>query len=95
MLRAAYRYGDVIMLMHGDGHLCYASVSDTQLLFMQDVIWDENITLDDIFKYSLVTDILRGLKYIHSSSFKFHGSLRSSSCVVDGRCAHVTCVSAH
>ena len=51
------------------------------------MIWDENIRLDDMFKFSLVTDVLKGLKYIHGSPFKYHGSLRSSSCVVDGRCA--------
>ena len=49
------------------------------------MIWDENIRLDDMFKFSLVTDVLKGLKYIHGSPFKYHGSLRSSSCVVDGR----------
>ena len=38
-----------------------------------------------MFKFSLVTDVLKGLKYIHGSPFKYHGSLRSSSCVVDGR----------
>ena len=59
-------------------------------LLSQDVIWDENISLDDIFKFSIITDILKGLKYIHGSPFKYHGSLRSSSCVVDGRCAIIS-----
>ena len=41
--------------------------------------------LDWNFKYSLINDILKGLRYIHTSDMKFHGNLKSSNCVVDSR----------
>ncbi|KAK3096096.1 hypothetical protein FSP39_023182 [Pinctada imbricata] len=52
---------------------------------LQDVLENEQIKLDWMFRYSLMQDILRGLTYIHSSDIRSHGNLKSTNCVVDGR----------
>ncbi|XP_060083979.1 retinal guanylyl cyclase 2-like [Ylistrum balloti] len=52
---------------------------------LQDVLNNENIKLDWDFKASLLTDLVRGLRYIHTSPIHFHGSLKSRNCVVDSR----------
>ncbi|XP_063438134.1 atrial natriuretic peptide receptor 1-like isoform X2 [Mytilus trossulus] len=52
---------------------------------LQDVLENEQIKLDWMFRYSLMQDILRGLSYLHSSDIRSHGNLKSTNCVVDGR----------
>ncbi|XP_053384657.1 atrial natriuretic peptide receptor 1-like [Mercenaria mercenaria] len=52
---------------------------------IQDVIENDDIHLDTMFKLSLVVDICQGLEYIHKSSIRYHGNLRSSNCVIDSR----------
>ncbi|KAI0221867.1 Retinal guanylyl cyclase 2 [Lamellibrachia satsuma] len=52
---------------------------------LQDVIRTDDIKLDWDFKLSLMTDLIKGMKYIHSSLLRFHGSLRSVNCVIDSR----------
>ena len=37
------------------------------------------------FKFSLLEDLVRGMKYLHNSDIKVHGRLKSTNCVVDGR----------
>lgn len=37
------------------------------------------------FKFSLLEDLARGMKYLHNSDIKLHGRLKSRNCVVDGR----------
>lgn len=41
--------------------------------------------LDNMFTASLVADILRGMIYLHDSPLRFHGSLRTSNCLIDSR----------
>ena len=36
-------------------------------------------------RYSLISDIVKGLSFIHTSELQCHGNLKSSNCVVDGR----------
>uniref|UniRef100_A0A2C9JTI9 Guanylate cyclase n=1 Tax=Biomphalaria glabrata TaxID=6526 RepID=A0A2C9JTI9_BIOGL len=50
-----------------------------------DVLENEEIKLDWMFRYSIMQDIVRGMAYLHSTEIKSHGHLKSSNCVVDSR----------
>ncbi|XP_070535597.1 atrial natriuretic peptide receptor 1-like isoform X2 [Ptychodera flava] len=52
---------------------------------LQDILQNEAIKLDWVFKYSLMQDIVTGLYYLHGSIIRYHGNLKSSNCVVDSR----------
>ena len=52
---------------------------------LQDVLENETIKLDWMFRYSIMQDIVRGMAYIHNTEVKSHGHLKSSNCVVDSR----------
>ncbi|KAL4224652.1 Retinal guanylyl cyclase 1 [Mactra antiquata] len=52
---------------------------------IQDLIQNKEIKLDIMFKMSLAVDICQGLDYLHKSSIKHHGNLRSTNCVIDSR----------
>ncbi|VDM17918.1 unnamed protein product [Hydatigera taeniaeformis] len=54
---------------------------------LQDVINNKSITFDWDFKLSLMTDLVRGMEYLHSTSLKAHGRLKSTNCVVSSRYA--------
>lgn len=45
----------------------------------------DDIKLDWSFRLSLLTDLVRGMRYLHSSPLRVHGSLTSRNCVVDAR----------
>ncbi|XP_051934336.1 retinal guanylyl cyclase 2 isoform X2 [Hippocampus zosterae] len=51
---------------------------------LQDLLRNEDVKLDWMFKSSLVLDIIKGMKYLHHRDFP-HGRLKSRNCVVDGR----------
>lgn len=51
----------------------------------QDILENEQIKLDRVFRGSLIHDIVRGMAYLHASEVKSHGNLKSSNCVVDSR----------
>lgn len=51
----------------------------------QDILENEQIKLDRVFRGSLIHDIVRGMVYLHASEVKSHGNLKSSNCVVDSR----------
>lgn len=59
-------------------------VFNDKILF-QDVLENEDVKLDNMFTASLVADILRGMIYLHDSPLRFHGSLRTSNCLIDSR----------
>lgn len=52
---------------------------------LQDILENEQIKLDWMFKLSLMHDIVRGMHFLHSSDIRSHGNLKSSNCVVDSR----------
>lgn len=52
---------------------------------LQDVLIMDDIKLDWSFRLSLLTDLVRGMRYLHSSPLRVHGSLSSRNCVVDAR----------
>ncbi|GFR93800.1 guanylate cyclase [Elysia marginata] len=63
-------------------------ISITKPLLMEikkDVLENDQIKLDWMFRYSIMQDIVRGMTYIHSSEIRSHGHLKSSNCVVDSR----------
>uniref|UniRef100_A0AAG5DN07 Guanylate cyclase n=1 Tax=Anopheles atroparvus TaxID=41427 RepID=A0AAG5DN07_ANOAO len=52
---------------------------------LKDVLENEDVKLDNMFTASMVADILRGMIYLHESPLRFHGSLRTSNCLIDSR----------
>lgn len=52
---------------------------------LQDVLIMDEIKLDWSFRLSLLTDLVRGMRYLHTSPLRVHGSLTSRNCVVDAR----------
>uniref|UniRef100_A0A182VU62 Guanylate cyclase n=1 Tax=Anopheles minimus TaxID=112268 RepID=A0A182VU62_9DIPT len=50
-----------------------------------DVLSNEDLKLDHMFVSSLVSDIVKGLIYLHDSDVGSHGSLRSSKILIDSR----------
>ncbi|XP_043114294.1 retinal guanylyl cyclase 2 [Puntigrus tetrazona] len=51
---------------------------------LHDLLRNEDVKLDWMFKSSLVLDLIKGMKYLHHREFP-HGRLKSHNCVVDGR----------
>ncbi|GAU96046.1 hypothetical protein RvY_07548-1 [Ramazzottius varieornatus] len=52
---------------------------------LQDLLADETAKLDWIFRYSLLSDLVKGIIYIHGSPLAVHGRLTSACCYVDGK----------
>lgn len=52
---------------------------------LYDVLAREDIKLDWAFKLSLLTDLVRGMRYLHNSTVKCHGRLNSRNCIIDSR----------
>ncbi|XP_077991656.1 speract receptor-like [Glandiceps talaboti] len=52
---------------------------------LQDILENSDIKLENMFIATLIADIIKGMTYIHNSSIKSHGNLKSSNCVVDNR----------
>ncbi|XP_076366170.1 guanylate cyclase 32E-like [Tachypleus tridentatus] len=52
---------------------------------LKDILENEDVKLDNMFIASLVGDIVRGMIFLHDSSIRSHGNLKSSNCLVDSR----------
>ncbi|XP_041349332.1 atrial natriuretic peptide receptor 2-like [Gigantopelta aegis] len=71
---------------------CSMSPGNTYVLFkycskgsLQDVLENDDINIDWMFKISFATDLSKGMEYIHKSILRSHGNLKSSNCVIDSR----------
>ncbi|XP_048092851.1 retinal guanylyl cyclase 2-like isoform X2 [Alosa alosa] len=51
---------------------------------LEDLLANEDMRLDWMFKSSLLLDLIRGMRYLHWRGIT-HGRLKSRNCVVDGR----------
>ncbi|XP_012946149.2 atrial natriuretic peptide receptor 1, partial [Aplysia californica] len=52
---------------------------------LQDVLENDDIKLDWMFKLSFALDLSRGMEYLHKTPLRSHGNLKSSNCVIDSR----------
>ena len=52
---------------------------------LRDMLENEAVKIDWEFKYSIISDIVEGMNFLHSSPFNFHGRLKSPHCVIDSR----------
>ncbi|KAK6961320.1 receptor-type guanylate cyclase gcy-28, partial [Biomphalaria glabrata] len=52
---------------------------------LEDLVGSTDVVLDTHFKFSLCTDVINGLCYIHDSPIKCHGRLTSEVCLIDNR----------
>uniref|UniRef100_A0A8C1CC22 Guanylate cyclase n=1 Tax=Cyprinus carpio carpio TaxID=630221 RepID=A0A8C1CC22_CYPCA len=51
---------------------------------LEDLLLNDDVKLDWMFKSSLILDLIKGMKYLHHRNV-CHGRLKSRNCVVDGR----------
>ncbi|KAM4611633.1 retinal guanylyl cyclase 2 [Polymixia lowei] len=51
---------------------------------LEDLLLNEDVKLDWMFKSSLLLDLIKGMKHLHHRNI-CHGHLKSRNCVVDGR----------
>ncbi|XP_016336834.1 retinal guanylyl cyclase 2 isoform X1 [Sinocyclocheilus anshuiensis] len=51
---------------------------------LEDLLLNDDVKLDWMFKSSLILDLIKGMKYLHHRNI-CHGRLQSRNCVVDGR----------
>ncbi|XP_054160518.1 atrial natriuretic peptide receptor 1-like isoform X2 [Oppia nitens] len=52
---------------------------------LRDLLENEKINIDWTFRYSMMNDIVEGMIFLHNSLLDYHGRLKSTNCVVDGR----------
>ncbi|CAI4222117.1 unnamed protein product [Auanema sp. JU1783] len=50
---------------------------------VQDIIYNQNVILDEKFHAAFVRDITLGLEYLHASNIGYHGSLTPWACLID------------
>ncbi|KAF7996629.1 hypothetical protein HCN44_002275 [Aphidius gifuensis] len=89
---------DVLVMMHGLRHEnlnpfigCLTEPSRPCIVTeycsrgsLEDVLV-QDVKLDWSFRLSLLTDLVRGMKYLHNSPIRVHGYLTSRNCVIDAR----------
>ena len=53
--------------------------------FQQDVLQNDAVTLDWVFRLSFINDMVSALTYIQTSVLGYHGRLSSKTCFIDKR----------
>ncbi|XP_015438494.1 PREDICTED: retinal guanylyl cyclase 2 [Dufourea novaeangliae] len=90
---------DVVVVMHGLRHEnlnpligCLNESTRPCLVYehcsrgsLEDVLVQDEIKLDWSFRLSLLTDLVRGMRYLHGTPVRVHGYLTSRNCVIDAR----------
>ena len=60
----------------------------TELLIrgsLRDILEEAKLEIDWNFRYSIISDIIEGMLFLHNSEIAYHGHLKSTNCVIDGR----------
>jgi hypothetical protein len=52
---------------------------------VETLVHNDEVKLDEFFKMSFMTDIAKGMEYLHKTQIGSHGNLKSPNCLVDGR----------
>ena len=52
---------------------------------LRDILDEGKMEIDWTFRYSMISDIIEGMLFLHNSDIQYHGHLKSTNCVVDGR----------
>ncbi|RWS28434.1 atrial natriuretic peptide receptor 1-like protein [Leptotrombidium deliense] len=52
---------------------------------LRDLLDNEAFHIDWPFRFSLLSDIVEGMNFIHNCAIEFHGRLKSTNCVIDRR----------
>lgn len=52
---------------------------------LEDLLENEKIAMENMMKFSLLHDLVKGMYFLHNSDIKVHGRLKTSNCVVDSR----------
>ncbi|XP_076308629.1 atrial natriuretic peptide receptor 1-like [Tachypleus tridentatus] len=52
---------------------------------LRDLLSNDSMKIDWPFRFSIISDIVEGLLFIHQSGILYHGRLRSKNCLIDTR----------
>ena len=52
---------------------------------LRDILDEGKMEIDWTFRYSMISDIVEGMLFLHNSDIQYHGHLKSTNCVIDGR----------
>lgn len=52
---------------------------------LRDIIENDSIEMDWLFRYAILTDVAEGMLYLHNSPIVYHGHLKSTNLLIDGR----------
>lgn len=52
---------------------------------LRDILEADKMQINWDFRYSIISDIIEGMIFIHNSQIDYHGRLKSTNCLLDGR----------
>ena len=55
------------------------------VVLCQELLDNDAFNIDWPFRFSLISDIVEGMIFLHNSSIEYHGRLKSTNCVIDRR----------